>query len=512
MPIEVTCPQCQTGMRLPDKAAGRAVKCKSCGGRVRVPGGERRPRQRRPAPEQQEEPVVPATDPDDFMGSLDLSRAADQNRRVCPGCAKSVGKEDVECPFCGVTIATGILSERERLRHKRKGPPPEEFYGMVWSDGWLFLKKNWKLAIRSGFTWGLFGAICFICSYTLQWYVDRQATYYEEEIQTEGVSLDANGFIVITADPDNAVKFDGYRFTGNARYLPPRILPFATPPALFWMGMFTVFQLGFWGWAWFAVTKVVQTTLAGKKKVKRLQSDFFGNLTGGFRFYFWPLVLMWPLMFIPMVGLLFGPVGFAVLWFVFIFAPPIFLFLPSAITHMAQKTTYRAWLIYWMVRDFFKTALPSLYTSGMLFFLVIIWPFIFGIIVALIPGLQNILPNVKNWWLAFFGEYVWEPESGGFLEYTLVELPFVLMLAYIFFTIFYLVLAFPAVFMMRVYGQFSRHFKADLSIVKEIVPLAPAGFGPRYLAFTIDYFICFLIALAFAVLDYLRFMLSGYSI
>ena len=43
MPISVSCPECESAYRVPDSAAGKAIKCKKCGARVPVPadgGGE----------------------------------------------------------------------------------------------------------------------------------------------------------------------------------------------------------------------------------------------------------------------------------------------------------------------------------------------------------------------------------------------------------------------------------------------------------------------------------------
>jgi predicted Zn finger-like uncharacterized protein len=37
MPIPVTCPECDAPYRVPDEMAGKAIKCKKCGGRVPVP-------------------------------------------------------------------------------------------------------------------------------------------------------------------------------------------------------------------------------------------------------------------------------------------------------------------------------------------------------------------------------------------------------------------------------------------------------------------------------------------
>jgi predicted Zn finger-like uncharacterized protein len=42
MPISVKCPECDTAYKVPDEAAGKAIKCKKCGAKVPVPaaGGD----------------------------------------------------------------------------------------------------------------------------------------------------------------------------------------------------------------------------------------------------------------------------------------------------------------------------------------------------------------------------------------------------------------------------------------------------------------------------------------
>ena len=140
MPIKVRCEGCQTVLNVPDQAAGKAVKCKQCGGRVLVPGGESEaaaPARSRPKARSK----AASENPDDVLFGVDLNRAEDTNRRICPGCARPVREEDIDCPKCGVTIATGALSERQRLKIARKGPPPAEFYGAVWGNGWKFLTR-----------------------------------------------------------------------------------------------------------------------------------------------------------------------------------------------------------------------------------------------------------------------------------------------------------------------------------------------------------------------------------
>ncbi len=43
MPISVSCPDCQATYRVPDEAAGKAVKCKKCGARITVPAADAPP-------------------------------------------------------------------------------------------------------------------------------------------------------------------------------------------------------------------------------------------------------------------------------------------------------------------------------------------------------------------------------------------------------------------------------------------------------------------------------------
>jgi predicted Zn finger-like uncharacterized protein len=39
MPISVNCPECEAPYKVPDDAAGKAIKCKKCGAKITIPGG-----------------------------------------------------------------------------------------------------------------------------------------------------------------------------------------------------------------------------------------------------------------------------------------------------------------------------------------------------------------------------------------------------------------------------------------------------------------------------------------
>ena len=134
MPIRVQCEGCQTVLNVQDQAAGKVIKCRQCGERVKVPMASGTA----PAKARAPRPARKSQDPDDLFGDLDLRQAEDTKKKVCPGCTAPVEDGDIECPKCGVNIATGVLSERQRIKRERKGPPPAEFYRSVWGNSWKF--------------------------------------------------------------------------------------------------------------------------------------------------------------------------------------------------------------------------------------------------------------------------------------------------------------------------------------------------------------------------------------
>lgn len=496
MPIKVRCGACEATLNVSDKAAGKVVLCKSCGGRIKVPAlagdaaaktpaaGEKPVRRRPPATAEN----APA-DHDDLFGGLDLDRAEDVKRKVCPGCAAPVRAEDIECPKCGVNIQTGTLSERQRKMRSRKGPPPEEFYGAVWGNAWKFLKAHKGFAVLTAVVWTTTLSMAFTCLFAHGWYIrTRTADLLESAKADPAVSIEGD-VLYIRIPKDGKARYDGKLYTtpGATITLPaPRLAAMREPPALFWMGMCIVFQLGFGGWAWMLAVKIAELTLSGGKKIKRFQTDFFGNLTMGFRFYFWPVVLMLPVIWIgPLVaGMTKNPaVGGAISGIILLM--PMLLFLPAAVIHMTQRYGYRAWLINWMVKDFFNTMGPSLYIAGMMFVLVLLVPF--GVAGAMFATREQLLPWVMEReaqalaWLATIQDM-----GDGSIRFLFYQMPLVFMTMFTFYGVICGLMAFPAVFMMRVIGLYGVYFKPELSLVSEFPDKTPAGFGPRFLAYLVD--------------------------
>ena len=486
MAIKVRCKECSAVMTVSDKARGRVVKCKKCDSRVPVSTGARR----------NPSTAVPPSNPENLFDRIDLKAAADARRRICPACATAVSDEDVQCQKCGVDIETGILSEYERKRRARKGPPPEEFYGHAWTNSWKFLKANHKWAVRTAIVWGITATMAICAGFSIRWYVDgREMELWNSADGMIEVS-DNQVFIDLRANPEDGEAFyDGKRYTmssvGSDRTLAlpgPRMGAIRSPPCIFWFAILGVAVLGFGGWAWTMVIQIVDITMAGSNRIKRFQTDLFASMAAGFRSIFWPAVLLAPLIWIPGVIWYFGGSQIAVgIACATILLVPLFTFLPAALIHMAQPYTYRGWLITWMSIDLAKTFLPTMYVGAMLLFLVLLIP-LGSAVLALVfwSDIANFYTiQVENRVLIELLGY--EPQNAlNFFEFTFYRLPLIGVISFVGCFVVFGILAFPAIFMMRVYGLFGRYFRPELSLLFQQTALEPAGFGPRFVAFLVD--------------------------
>ena len=497
MPIKVRCKACETVLNVSDQAAGKIVKCKQCGERVRVPvpKGDRPPAKARPPQEEEAE-----SKPGDALESLDLRSVEDTKRRVCPGCARPVDLDAVECPKCGVTIATGALSERQRIRYERKGPPPEEFYGAIWSNGWKFLKKHWGYGVRTAMIWSMTLSMSLTCLFSLSYYVTARTAELQESAKADTANIKISGNVlkvIVPKEKGSKVVYDKTYYTAAGSTITlraPHMQPWFEPPSAFWLFLTMVFQLGFGGWAWTLAITITKLTMAGEKRIKRFPMDFFGNLTMGFRFYVWPTVLLMPFLWISgVLGILNQPIASGIVTAVLLLIP--LLVLPAAVIHMTQNYQYRGWLLWWMAKDFFKTFGPSMYIFMLNLFMVFLVPL--GVAITMIVTGRNIIAWLmvqEAAFLAWAKANIMDMGEGNF-QFLFYQMPLVFTFCFLVFFIICGLMSFPAVFMMRVVGLYGVYFKPDLSLVNEFPDLETAGFGPRFLAYMIDMIIVTLLGL-----------------
>lgn len=505
MPVKVRCPDCSKGLNAPDKARGKALKCPNCGGRVKVPSGKKRPAGGRPKKRRPR----PAGD-GDVLAGLDLRNAEDQQSKICPKCAKYVGEEHEECPYCGVNVDTGVLSEKQKRRRSGKGPDPDDFFKKVWPNSAKFVKKNKHLAIKTAVTWAITLTLSICSARAAVWCFEREVLSVVNNDENEKVTIDSNYWspngIVVDGDPNSKATFLGTKYSKRMVFPGPRVLAAKSPVVWFWSALAAVFAMGFAGWGIFLTTTIVQATMQGEKKLDRMQSDFFGNITLGIRAYVWPWIVLLPLSLVPYVvlagmaivsgGVLSqGQQIFAGATAGIVYLGALFL-LPPAVVHWSQKHTFPAWLFLRMLKNFFKTIGPCLTITGMILLTCALLPI--GVAVGAAVGFVPLSRQFGNL-MTKVGAQIGIGAGDGFADFAFAELPVLGLIVFLTFLIVFLITAWPTVYMMRALGLYGLYFRNDLELVPETTEFQPAGFGPRFLAWLVDSLILFIAGLACSV-------------
>lgn len=449
MPVKIRCSGCEKVLSAPDKARGKVIQCPQCGTKLKVPAGEAAPKPGRPAKMKSKAQTAPA-DSGEFLARMDLSELESREEKICPYCAAEMDEEQVVCRKCGMNIETGTMDAREAKKRARKGPDPALFYSKAWSDSFQFVKEHWGLTLRTGWYMTTLSVLCSGCAAMTQW-CDRG------------------------------------------------------PPIFFWAMLTFLSFLGIAGWFWFLTYKVIESTMTKDEKLlERIHFDFFQVIALGLRLLLWPFVVLMPVL--PILGFLAITLGVAAgvasenpaaaAIPALLLLGPGWLFCglvyPLATVHLTQKYTYKAWIAWELIKIAFRNVGPALYYFIVAFAVTLPVALIVGLPIALLMGGQMnpfLSPTVNwgtggitSWLLRLFGE---QPDPEGWL-FMVVKLPLNLIAAFLFLTPYWLAMAFPAVFMMRVNGLLGHYNRERLGLVNHINPDTPANFWVRFLAHLVD--------------------------
>ncbi len=453
MPVKVRCRGCEKILNAPDKARGKVVKCPHCQTKLKVPEGKAAEGKTAPAKRaaaksakregakslrKKAKKTSELLGDTDFFANLNVDQAEDTEHQICPYCATDLEEENDICPGCGMNVAIGQMDKREAKKRSRKGPDPALFYKGAWSDSTAFVKKHKSLALRTGSYLTIFIVLCWSC-------------FFMNDYSTKG------------------------------------------PPKFFWACCTFVSAMGLPGWYFFLSMKIVEFSMSKEKKLDRIHFDFFQCVTLGMRTIFWPLVMLIP--FLPLIGL--------VAWlglrkgdfratFIIVGILGIFplVVLPLAITHMTAKYTYKAWILWEMVKVFGKNIAPALYWV-FLALVTLILPF--GAVFWAIQIYGGGLNPYYNEHFVSIAESILTPifaaadlgDPEGWM-YKTVMVPLQFVMAFVFAVPLFLLTGFPMVFLMRANGLLAYYRQQHLDLVAKMGVNTPAGFWVRMLAYLID--------------------------
>jgi uncharacterized RDD family membrane protein YckC/phage FluMu protein Com len=454
MPVKIRCKGCQKVLNVPDRARGKAIKCPNCETVLKIPVATAAAA----ASAAERPPAAPAVERDDFLGGMDLRRAVDTRVRVCVKCGTEVDEEVIDCPECGHNVDTGIMSDYIRKKRERRGPDPEEFWGVAWTGSFKFIGKNMPLVMRTGMYWSVFLTLSYFTAY---------CQFYCSSI----------------------------------------------PTLLFWSAMGVVFSLGYDGWYWYCSVSVIRHTMGPKrnKPLRDIHFDFYQCVALGIKAHVWPYVLMLPVFLglsiaftwsSIMTGSVLAGLGVFVIGMlgILVFA---LLALPGAMVHMSMPYTYKAWTPYHMGISVGKTILPSLYWFVMaLAALLPVGAVMLTFHLAWDGGLpaayQDAIKGIADitlWIMESLGMAENLKFDGADVAFKIVwwAIPIYfsigLLLIWLIVTPFAILMAFPAVFLMRANGYIGLYFRDKLDLVQEQTPNVLCGFWPRYLAHLVDFLV-----------------------
>jgi len=432
---KIRCRGCEAVLNVPEEARGKTISCKKCGEKIKVPIGEgagAKPAKKKPAAKS-----GPA---DDLFANLDLDEfeSDEETPEICPYCAAPMDEEDPVCRKCGMNVETGQMDAREKRKRAIKGVDPAKFYGAVWGEAWEFVKTEWMLGLKSGISWAIYTTLFFMCSYL--------------------------GFIWIEAGP----------------------------PKAFWIGMSVVSFMGIPGWYFWLGIKIIESSIMKSEfRSDRLNSDFFQASAAGFRAVFWPFIVMGPLT--PLAVIAYFALGWDYqdpniqLGAVLLWVPIPLLILPIALVHMSSRYSYKAWILWELIKVAVKNMGALLYFFVVALVAVIPVAILAGPIFGLVVQDWNPMNSVRiqdatgNLIQQVLGE---TDENSG--TYYLVKGPLNVLATGLLVTPICLIAGYCGLFLMKANASFARYNNNYLELVQQMPQGKTATFWVRYLARTVD--------------------------
>jgi ribosomal protein S27E len=123
VPIQVTCPGCQTTLKTADSSAGKRAKCPKCGGVIQIPAAGAPATGSGDAFHAESNPLAGFTDEELTGGPV---VPASNDRKPCPACGEMIARDAVKCRFCGEVLDAALKGKPSTPGKAMKASKPTD--------------------------------------------------------------------------------------------------------------------------------------------------------------------------------------------------------------------------------------------------------------------------------------------------------------------------------------------------------------------------------------------------